>query len=80
MTSSSCYAANGTVTTDALNIRSAPATDSSVIAKAYTGDVLDVIGTDGSFYIINYNGSTAYTSRDYVSVDSSSLHPPKNTG
>ncbi|MBR5586426.1 MAG: SH3 domain-containing protein [Clostridia bacterium] len=69
---SSCYAANGTVTTDALNIRSAPDTNSSILGKAYSGETLNVIGTEGSFYIVNYNGATAYTSKDFVSIDSGS--------
>ena len=63
-----CMAAGGRVTTDALNIRSAATTESSVIGKAYTGDTVEIVGREGGFYKINYNGKKAYASTDYVSV------------
>ncbi len=63
-----CMAADGRVTTDALNIRSAPTTGSSVIGKAYTGETVEILEREGGFYKINYNGKEAYASTDYVSV------------
>lgn len=68
MTQTACMAADGRVTADALNIRSAPTTESSIIGKAYTGDVVEIVDTEDGFYKINYNGKEAYASADYVSV------------
>ncbi len=69
MTTISCFAAEGTVITDALNIRSAPSTDSTVISSAYKGEILDITSTEGAFYRIKFNGSDAYASADYVAVN-----------
>lgn len=73
MTATSCFAAEGTVITNGLNIRSAPGTDSTVITKAYTGEILDITSKEGSFYRILYNDSVAYASADYVSVNVKSV-------
>ena len=73
MTSTSCFAAEGTVITDALNIRSAPSTDSTVVSSAYKGEILDISSAEGAFYRINFNGSTAYASADYVAVNVKSV-------
>ncbi len=73
MTATSCFAAEGTVITDALNIRSAPSTSSTVISKAYKGQILDITSKEDSFYRIIYNGSIAYASTDYVSVNVKSI-------
>ena len=69
MTASSCFAAEGTVITDALNIRSAPNTDSTVISKVYKGEILDITSRENSFYRITFNGTVAYASTDYVSLN-----------
>lgn len=73
MTATSCFAAEGTVITDALNIRSAPSTDSTVVSSAYKGEILDISSAEGAFYRINFNGSTAYASADYVAVNVKSV-------
>ena len=73
MTASSCFAAEGTVITNGLNIRSAPGTDSAVISKANSGEILDITTKDGAFYRIVYNGSVAYASADYVSINIKSV-------
>lgn len=68
MTTVSCFAAEGTVITNALNIRSAPSTDSTIISKAYKGEILDITSKKDSFYKISLDGKEAYASCDYVSV------------
>ncbi len=73
MTATSCFAAEGTVTTDALNIRSAPSTDSKKISSAYKGEILNISSAEGAFYRINYNGMEAYASADYVAVNVKSV-------
>ncbi len=67
--STACFAAQGTVTADALNIRSNPTTDSTVLSKVDRGQILDIQGKENSFYRISFNGGTAYASTDYVSVN-----------
>jgi len=69
MTTSSCFAAEGSVITDALNIRSSPSTDSKVISRAYKGQIVNILSTQGDFYQIDYNGTVAYASTDYVTVN-----------
>jgi len=73
MTATSCYAAQGTVITNGLNIRTAPSTDSAVISKANTNDILNITSKEGAFYRIMYNGEVAYASADYVSVNVKSV-------
>ncbi|MBQ3054239.1 MAG: C40 family peptidase [Clostridia bacterium] len=69
VTTFSVSAATGIVTTDSLNIRAAASTDSAVVGKAYTGYALDIKEYSNGWYAVNYNGTTAYASADYVSVD-----------
>ena len=69
----SCFAAEGTVITNGLNIRTAPSTDSAVISQANTNDTLDITSKEGSFYRIMYNGQVAYAAADYVSVNVKSV-------
>jgi cell wall-associated NlpC family hydrolase len=58
--------ADGTVTGNSVNIRTAPSTTASVIGKANSGDLLNVTGTSDDWYVINYNGTKAYVYKDYV--------------
>ena len=69
MTATSCFAAEGTVVTDVLNIRSAPNTNSEIISRVYNGQVLNIVSKEDSFYKISFNGGYAYASKDYVSVN-----------
>ena len=73
MTATSCFAAEGTVIADALNIRNAPSTDSTVISSAYKGEILDISSKEGAFYRIDFNGVEAYASADYVTVNVKSV-------
>ena len=68
LSQSACMAAGGRVTADALNIRSAPTTESSIIGKAYAGETVEIVERESGFYKINFNGKEAYASADYVSV------------
>jgi cell wall-associated NlpC family hydrolase len=58
--------ADGTVTGNSVNIRTAPSTTASVIDKANSGDLLNVTGTSGDWYVVDYNGTKAYVYKDYV--------------
>ena len=60
----------GRVTTQntALNIRSQPSVNSQVIGQAPRGAILTVLGTEGSWYLINYNGLQGYVSSNFVTI------------
>ncbi len=58
--------ADGKVTGNSVNIRSASNTSSSVVGQADNGQSVTVVGAENGFYKINYNGTTAYISADYV--------------
>ena len=73
MTAFSCHAAQGTVITNGLNIRTAPSTDSASISKVDTNDILNITSKEGAFYRILFNGEVAYASADYVSVNVKSV-------
>ena len=49
-----------------LRVRSEANTNSSVLGYIYTGDKVDITGESGNWYKINYNGKTAYVSKEYV--------------
>ena len=58
---------NKWVTTDNLNVRSGPSTSNSILGKLNKNDKVEVISESGSWSKINYKGSTAYVSSQYLS-------------
>lgn len=56
------------VTGDCVNVRSQPNTDSSIVTKVYSGDILDLISLEDNWYAISYNDVTAYICADYVEI------------
>lgn len=69
MTATSVSAAEGTVVTDVLNIRSASNTNSTIISRVYNNQILNIVSKENSFYKIVLNGGYAYASADYVSIN-----------
>ncbi len=67
-TTFSVNAATGVVMTDSLRIRSGPSTDHAVVGMANTGSTLNVKEFSNGWYKLDYNGTTAYASSDYVSI------------
>lgn len=61
--------AEGKVNGSSVNIRTAPSTSAPVIGKANAGDLLNVTGTSGDWYVISYNGTKAYVFKSYVDGD-----------
>ena len=49
-----------------LNLRSGPSTSSAKLASLPDGATFQIIGVDGSWYKISYNGQTGYVSSEYV--------------
>ncbi len=56
----------GTVTADALNLRSEPSTGSTVKALLYKGSYLIVTGSKGDWYDVIYDGTQGFVHSDYV--------------
>jgi cell wall-associated NlpC family hydrolase len=62
----------GTVTGNAVRIRSDASTDSSILDSVSSGTTLSVTGVNGAWYQVSYNGSTAYINSAYLSLSGSS--------
>ncbi len=52
-----------------LNIRERPSIFSPILNSVENGEELDIIGTFGEWYLINYNGILGYVNSDYVTID-----------
>jgi cell wall-associated NlpC family hydrolase len=61
--------AEGTVSGNSVNIRTSPSTSAQVLGKANSGDLLNVTGTSGDWYVVDYNGTKAYVYKSYVNGD-----------
>ena len=62
------YAKEGTVTASALNVRSQPTTDSSVLGLLPYGSSIELHEQVGSWYKIDFMDQVAYIFGDYVDV------------
>lgn len=49
-----------------LNVRSGPGTDYGKVASLSSGAVVQIVGVDGGWYKVTYNGTTGYVSSDYM--------------
>ncbi|HNY11378.1 MAG TPA: peptidoglycan DD-metalloendopeptidase family protein [Candidatus Wallbacteria bacterium] len=58
---------SGVVATDCLNVRSGPW--GNIIGTVSSGQTLDIIGKEGVWYKINYNGGVGYVHSGYVTTD-----------
>ncbi len=56
------------VRSGSLNIRSKPSTSAPIIASAYKGDSLIVLGEWQGWYVVNYDGTVGYAKADYITV------------
>ncbi len=58
----------GVVLTEVLNIRTQPNTNCAIAGQYTYGKVVDIVGIEGAWYKIKYNGADAYLISDYVKV------------
>ncbi len=65
------YAKSAKVTTETLRIREKPSTDSKIVDMANQNDDIEVIGEEGSWYKVSYNGKEGYASKEYIDVKES---------
>ncbi len=56
------------ITSGYLNIRNAPSSSGTPIARAYNGETVTILGESGNFYKVIYNGKTGYASKTYIAV------------
>lgn len=56
------------VTTEVLNMRSAPGTENSIVTKLYEGAVARIIGINNAWFKVEYDSYTGYISPDYVEI------------
>ncbi|MGL4914055.1 MAG: SH3 domain-containing protein, partial [Romboutsia sp.] len=73
MGATDAYAAEkGTVTTDVLNVRSAPSTSNSIVGKLYRGNTVDILESSNGWHKVQMsNGKTGWASSDYIKLGSS---------
>lgn len=54
------------VSSGTLNIRSAPSLSAPIIARAYNGEKLQILGEDGNWYRVNYGGREGFANKRFV--------------
>ena len=70
----------GTVTADALNVRSGPSTSYGITTKLYKGDKVEILETSNGWHKIKAsNGKIGWVSGDYIKVSSGSTSQPSTT-
>jgi N-acetylmuramoyl-L-alanine amidase len=63
---------HATITTDGLNIRSEPSTQSEVLGSLSTGQQVTVIAARGEWLQITFNGTTGWIHQDYAALEAGS--------
>lgn len=58
-----------------LRVRSGAGTNYVVLGYLTNGSKVSITDENGSWYAISYNGKTGYVSKEYISINSSSLGP-----
>ena len=58
------------VNVNSLNIRSTPSTNSKILGTINLNDTVSIISADDGWFKINFNGSTAYVSANYITLTS----------
>ena len=61
-----------------LNVRPQPNTSQSAIGKLSEGEAVTIVGESGNWYEIEYNNSTGYVSKDYITFNKPNQHPDAN--
>ncbi|MBT9830304.1 SH3 domain-containing protein [Clostridium baratii] len=74
---------NGTIVlqdpSSSLNVRNGASLSSGVIGSLSHGSVVEIIGTEGQWYKIKFNGGTGYVKNDFVTLGGS-MGSSKGTG
>ena len=70
----------GTVTASSVNFRDGASMSAGVIAGLPNGTQVKVIGVNGNWYQVEYNGRTGYISSDYLKLSGGSPTPSTPSG
>ena len=61
-------AATVEITTETLNLRREPSTDSDIVAQISIGEECELLGEEGDWYQVSYGDYTGYISKEYADV------------
>ncbi|KOS29232.1 peptidase P60 [Bacillus anthracis] len=64
---------NYTVNVSSLRVRTGPSTSHTILGSVKKGQIVQVVGEVQDWFKINYNGQTAYVSKDYVTKGGSAV-------
>ena len=62
-----------------LNVRPQPNTNQAAIGKLAEGEAVTIVGESGNWYEIEYNNSTGYVSKDYITFTPITPETPEIT-
>lgn len=68
------------ITTETLNLRKEPSTESNIVALISIGDECKVIDEEGDWYKVEYEEYTGYISKEYTKVVGEDLNSTDNNG
>ena len=68
-----------TVANDQVNLRRNASSTSTILARIQEGDSLTVLGQQGNYYKVSYNGRTGYVIKQYISTDADVVVTPTPT-
>ena len=68
----SALAATGIVNTETVRMRAKATTDSSIVEMIDIGREVEIIGTEGNWYKVKYNGKEGYIRNDFLRVSGDS--------
>ena len=72
-------AKTGITTTNSVNLRNKPSTDSDVIKSLSKDESLEILEESGEFYKVLYKGRVGYVSKKFVNVSGESNSTPATT-
>ena len=70
----------GTVTASSVNFRDGASLNAGVIGALPNGAAVKILGVNGNWYQVEYNGKTGYVSSDYLKVSGAAAPAPSNNG
>lgn len=66
LSSNISFADTGIVNTPAVRIREKASTDAEIITKAYEDDEVEILGEEGDWYQVKFEGKTGYASKSLI--------------
>ena len=72
------FAATGKSTAEFVRVRATASTESDVVELLNIGDTVEILGEEGDWYKVTFNGSTGYVSKSFISTDGSVANNVQN--